>query len=548
MITNAAQGELANVEPYTESGANHYPHAYYTALGLAARLFDLPPSVAWNAGGLLAQVALVLTLAIVLATVGRRSWLALLAPVPFVLGTFAWTAGEGWYTRLESHAVLWGAFGVLFTLNGESVALCIAGIAALALLRVYFVPASRRARVITSFVAAALIGALGNVQTYSFIAIVYFVVMTLAIWFLVSGRRWVLGAVSVALVPVVYLLGPAVSGAAGQLPTLVFGMLPAVPAVLALILKTRGFVALYFLTVAAAASPQVLATALGVLDDDPFLSYRTASNKNLGVELGPGLLGAVVLLLPLLVIVVVGLATRAPRLTAYGAGAAFTWLLLASNDVWGANAEPYRLWIDSFAIVAITVLPVFVLAMSALATRGEPADTAEGRPGGGRRRRRALAAGVIVLCTLVAAASVPDWWRFYADEESHETLSLDTPRFAALRQVAAAVPDDEGLVVVDPCIDPRLFKIDTGVRTAYYHLGMAWPEDYADVEDVLNARHRGAFDIESATAAGADWLVTDSACPAGWQNRYADRLAQEDSAEYTDGAGAGTVTLWRVRS
>lgn len=46
--------------------------------------------------------------------------------LPFLMGTFAWVGSDNWLHPLESHGVLWPSFGVLFTINGEAAALCLA--------------------------------------------------------------------------------------------------------------------------------------------------------------------------------------------------------------------------------------------------------------------------------------------------------------------------------------------------------------------------------------------------------------------------------------
>ncbi len=89
---------------------------------------------------------------------------------------------------------------------------------------------SRRLRIIVTLLAAAGIGALSSFQTYSFLTFAYLATFAAAVAGIAAARRRMqMIVVSVALVLVVFLAGPLLAGRIGQLPTLVFGMLPAIP-------------------------------------------------------------------------------------------------------------------------------------------------------------------------------------------------------------------------------------------------------------------------------------------------------------------------------
>ncbi len=564
MVTNASQGELANVEPFTETGVNQYPHLYYTVLGLIARAFGLHPVAAWQIVGVVVQLVLVALLGAVLIAVSRRWWSALLAPLPFVLGTYSWLRGEGWFTPMESHAVLWGPFAVLFTLNGESVSLCLAGIALLGLVTVWFRPTGPRTRVLVTAGASLLIGVLANVQTYSFIAAVYAVVYVLAVWAILRRRSVLLAVATAVLVPVTFLLGPVISSSSGQLPTLVFGMLPAVPGLIAVVFATRGRVLGHVALAVLGASPQVVLTVVGVATGDPFLSYRTASNRDLGVLPLVGWTSALPLLLPLAVLLWAAARARMVPAIAYVLGMAAAWLVLASNDLWGANAEPYRLWINLFFFVAVTILPVaaVVLRVRARARVGESAgaihgaadvaaaDEAPDAPGTASvpRRRSVPLVVAAVVAGAVALGSTVDWVRFFGDSAYHQVIAFDSPRDDALVQAVGERPENDRLLGMDPCVDAQELKIITGTPLAHYHIGMAWPTAYEPLARYMESRIAGSLDSEALAEADGGYVLTDSACPADWPARYADLLAPlaEVGYEAADGDDE-VVTLWALK-
>ncbi|WEO78140.1 hypothetical protein BJQ94_03625 [Cryobacterium sp. SO2] len=569
IVKNFSEGQFAALEPDTETGANTYPRMYYEAIGLVARVTGWDPIVAWNVCGMAVQLVLVGLLAAILIRLSRRWWVGLIAPVPFMLGTFSRLTVTGWYTPLESHAVIWGPFGLLHTLNGESVSLSIAAICLLALALLWLRPARTRTRVLLTTLICLILGGLANVQTYSFIAAIYLLAFGLAAWVILRGRHLVLAALSVVLIPVVFLAGPTVADAGGQLPALVFGLLPAVPGMIALIVRSRGVVLLYCVAVVLGASPQVVGTVMGLVTGDPFLAYRVASNSELGVPLETGLISGLALIVPLAVILAAAIWRRRPVWGAYALGAALAWILLGTNDIWGANAEPYRLYMDVFFLVAATILPVGVMVLTDLwaaatphpatpaAELGsaptspapvaeEPAGTAVPREGRRSVPRWAVLVAAL-LCVGIATVSLTDWWVFYRAGIARSLLVTDSPRNTALNDLAlqSAETHPGTLLMVDSCIDPRVLKVTSGVPIAYYHLGMAWPTEYDAIATIVSSRLSGAIDRDAAIAGDATQVLSDSACGDDWGNRYADILVEQSSLPYTqDDGSTGTITLW----
>jgi hypothetical protein len=566
IVKNFSEGEFAAVEPDTETGTISYPRMYYEVIGIIARLTGWDPIVAWNVCGLAVQLALVGLLAAILIGLSRRWWVGLVAPVPFMLGTFStYTVGD-WYTPLESHALIWGPYALLHTLNGETVSLSIAAICLLVLALLWMRPARLITRVLLTTLICLVLGGLANVQTYSFIAAIYLLAFGLATWVILRGRHIVLAVLSAALIPVVFLLGPAVADAGGQLPALVFGLLPAVPGMIALIVKSRGWMLLYGVAVVLGAAPQVVGTVNGIVTGDPFLAYRVASNSKLGVPVDIGLISGLALIVPLAVIGIAAVVRRRPIWGAYALGGALAWVLLGTNDVWGANAEPYRLYMDVFFLLAATIVPVLVMVFSGLWSVRTPEAQAElfapATPHAGRhaivRPRRARATMsrwlVIVAAPLVvgvAAVSLTDWWVFYRSDVAAALMVTDTAKDRAATQLAvqSAREHPDTLIMVDFCIDPRVLKVNSGVPVAYYHLGMAWPTEYDAVATIVSSRLGGNLDREAAVTANATQVLTDSECGDFWNDRYAADLEEQASLPYTDADGtSGTITLWGLRN
>ncbi len=508
MVVDVADGNLTDREPVTESGVNHYPRAYYTVVGLVARIFHLEPITAWNAVSLLFQIAAVAALSICLIRLSRRPWAGFLAPLPFFAGVLSFAApdGEGWYRPLDSHAVLWGPYGALFSNNAETAGLCTVIVSTSALAAVWLRPTSRPARVMTSALALLALGALSSFQTYSFLAGAYVVAYAAAALFLVrAGRRgWVVATLAALLA--VFVAGPHVASAAGQLPTLVFGLLPAVPGLVRGLIRTRGVLAVYAVAFCVTAAPQILWTLSGIRRQDPFLTYRVASNVDLGVARPDALLAATVVALPLVAVLVVSVRRRAGVPAAIALAAAAVWIVLSLNDVWGANAEPYRFWIDCFLLCGVLT----VIAGASLIGRTPPVRSSEDP------RIDLLPAVLAGACVIVYAAGLVDFARFTSDPDMQETWNPQSPRAAAISEMARSTVDtDSRRLLVDSCVDDRTVKATSGASMPFYYLGMAWPENRDAMQAVMDARFRSLpITADQADAAGIGWVLLDSACVA----------------------------------
>ncbi|WJL95105.1 hypothetical protein QSU92_14295 [Microbacterium sp. ET2] len=500
IVANAAAGNYEVVEPMTLTGVNHYPRSYYVGVGAIAHLVGIEPVVAWNAVSIAMQLAAVAMLAVTMSILARRWWAGLFASAPFVVGTLSFVTGGGWRTPLDSHAVLWGPYGVMFSSNAETAGLSVIVVVLCSLALVWARPTSRPARITVSIGSAAALGALSGFQTYSFITGVYLVAAITAAVFLWRARWWWWVASGVAVL-VVIVGGPLVADRAGQLPALVFGLLVAVPGILLGVAKSRGMLVLYGMILAAVAAPPILWTVSGILSGDPFLTYRVASNENLGVAHRETLIASLPVALPILVLLLIAITRRDRFATPVLSAAVLTAALLSLNDLWGANAEPYRFWIDMFFLTGV------VGAIVACLMAGAPGAL------GSRRRVRPAVIAAAAVAAVVYALSLADAVAFVVDPEMSETWNPMSSREQAIASAArTAGAEEPGLIATDSCVDPRTTKITSQQTIAYYYLGMAWPAQVDAVGGLIEGRLEGTLDGTDIAASGTRWLLTDTSC------------------------------------
>lgn len=558
---DAANGNLDLTEPVTMTGVNHYPRLYYSVVGLLARVLGIPTVVSWNLLSFGLQFAAALTVGLVAAHLSKRWWVGLLAPAPFFTGVFAYLVTPGaWYSQLEAHAVLWGPFGVLFSNNAETAGLCVGIIAIGALVWAWSTKLPRWALVTITLVASASVGMLSSFQTYSFLTMTYLLTFGAAAAGIRLSRRPVrMLIISGALVGVVFLAGPLLADRVGQLPTLMFGLLPAFPGLVTAIVRSRGLVALAGVAAVAAAAPQVIFTLGGMISGDPFLSYRVASNHQLGIVSWEALWGASVVLLALGVAFVLGL-RAADTLTIAVSGSALSALpFLALNDVWGANAEPYRFWIEGILLGGILALLSLARVAGLLFPRrklDEPDIVKDSSAAPRRVDRRVLATGVLVVGLLWVGA-LPDWVNSLRDPTMQAVWSPQSERESAINEMArsASIDPSDGLLTTELCIDNRTTKVTAGSPIANYHLGMAWPANREAIDAIITARDARELDFTAMAESDTQWVLTDSNCDSGWQTEYASELTMVASADYSlapgevisaGSQGDGVITLWQV--
>jgi hypothetical protein len=535
-VVNGSRGNLAAVEPFTETGTNSDPHLYYQLLGAVSHVAGISPADVWNIAGVSLQVLLVACISLTSVVITRKWWTAYLGALPFLIGTLSFDA-SGWYTPMQAHAVLWGAFAVMFPLNSESASLAIAGTLFLLFLACAFRPTRSPSLMTIGIVTGAGIGLLANFHTYGFLTAIYIGIYVLASFAIASTRRWWLAVLSVLLIVVLFQVGPSFASQFGQLATLCLGLLPALPGILLAIVRWRVRVVGPLVAAAIAASPQVGGVWLALQSGNAFLKYREASSADLGVSWEQGLLCAAPVLIPLLLILVAGVHRKNSLWIAYASGTMTTWLLLAKNDVWGANQEPYRLWIDCFALTAFTIIPIVAnVALDYLSL-----------PKGGTERphsyTRMAVASLVVIVVATGSISSVDWFRFYKSQEG-QTMSFSTPVDQSIKDVALAVTGKE-LVLTEPCLDSGIVKAVTGVRLATYSYGLAWPTRKKEIDAVNLAT--APLTRALLSSAGIGWIMTDGTCPTHWATEYSNLLRRTATSLYGPNF-ADVITLWRLRS
>lgn len=566
MSANVLDGQSPRVEPYTETGTNTYPPLYYTLIGWVARIVHVNPVVAWNLTGLLIQALMAAVLATTLIRLSHRGWSALLAPAVFMMGTFSWLQGHHWYHRYASHATMWGPYGSLTVLNAESAGLAVGVIALCLMARAWLVPSTPRRSLLLTMGAALLVGAIANFQTYSFLTFVYVIGAAVSLTMILSGRRWVTAGISLVVLVGMYVVGPSVAVRIGQLPTLVLGLAPFVPGLVWVVIRRPVASLLTGLACIVAAVPQVVMTLHDLRSGDPFLTYRVASNKDLGVTHWWTIVAMLVALVPLIGVLVLAWWRRAIVPGASALAAIIAWVFAATNDAWGANAEPYRLWIDGLVIggvVACLCLARFAgptdirtqgdspsdttpraaasdtasvddqpdVAASASPTTSGPVST--GRPPRMARDVRL----VLVVSALVFVLALPDYSRWVRDRWIKTTWNPANARSQAVATLSRQADDHSGgLLLVDRCINPQYAKVTSGAPVAYYRLGMAWPKNRDAIDTVFSQSHGGRLDLGAAQRADVRYVLVDSVCGQAWLGQVRPSLHQVGKVEYTPDA------------
>jgi hypothetical protein len=525
IAVDVAHGGLAQREPFTQTGTITYPRQYYVLIGLLSRWLEVNPAAVWAVLGLVAQCLLVAAVGWACARLSGRPWTAVLGFVPFVIGTLAQLHNSSWNIPLASHAVLWGAFADLYTLNAETIGLCLGGASLLALLLV--ARGSRHPRAL-ALTACSTLGLLANVQTYSFLTVTYVALFSAgALGLLLTGSRRATVAAVVSLLALV-LLGHRLATAVGPLPMLLVGLLPALPGVVLLVRRVGRLGWMCLAGFCVCASPQVLLTLSGIYRGDPFLLYRQASTHDLGVPVGTGLLAALPVAALLLGVLGAGVWRRQPLWIACSAGVLVGWALLASNDAWGPAQEPYRLWIDGFTVAATLAVPLSCWVLADVWREVQAP-----------RRRLGVALGALALA-VPAMVSTADFLAFREHAAGVGQLRFDSAPMQALRQALA--PHGNHLVLPDPCTDPELAKAVDGGPVAFYSLGLAWPDHEPLLRKVLVQRAKGVLDPRLLLSAGVDRVITSDTCRYRWPTLYRPSLRLITSASYGDGG----YQLWAV--
>lgn len=530
IATNVSVGDLRLVEPFTLTGSLFYPSLWYQAIGLVARVTGLPVYLVWTLLGLLVVGVAVAVVGWAAYRFSGRAYAPVLPALALLTGSLSTLRAEYWFTSLHEHAVLWGPYGTLFTLNAEVAGLSTAAIA-LSLLAVAsrgaaMAPRRRAALVI---VAALLVGLLANVQTYSFFTALSLAAVFVATRSLLTYRSRARTLLTIALVAAVFLLGPAAAGVTGPLPTFGLLLLALVPAAGPAARTHPAVAAIALATTALAAAPQVIRTLFGLAGGDPFLLYRQASTDNLGVPTGTAFVAALPLLLIGLVCAIAVWRRRETTLASLLIALPVGVALMASNDRWGFNQEPYRFWLQYGILAALLLSIVLAWSLEQFAAMARP-------------RRIAFAVAGLAAATIwaVGLTDVAGFWSFARQQG---VIAVEDARSDAVRRLLADRPD---LVMSSVCLDPGVLKLVSRGPVASYNAGLAWPADVGAFAIFKDIPRRAGEDPVALKAAGVGYVLTDSSCADDWRFPADQRVVPLATEGYRQDGDDATITLWRV--
>jgi hypothetical protein len=496
---NVQEGFPAFVEPFTVTGDSIYPSTYYWALGKVADIGSTTIFGAWNAVGMVVTLGILAmsTAWAVWAAPRTRAWA--LAPVPMLIGTLEWYAGnDRWFTGYGDHAVLWPAYGSLFSPGAEVFALVAGGFSVLLLL--VALTATGRRQIIAAAGSGALLGLALLGHTYVAMFTLTAIVATATAY---EWRRRPLGRSHTILVGVLgaVLLASGLRSGSGSLARL--GVVLAVPLVwLVLRRDWRREHGLMALAAAAGAivvgSPLLVRIAAQVADRDSFFYYRQeiAETRDLSLPLGPVLLQFLPLwILAGTAVVLLARRSRSARRDATlvaVVGLVITTLLLAFNATWGFDTEPYRFMPYGALLIGVAAMPSVAAALLA--------------PGPAAAPPRLAAAAVLAACALTIPTTL-----LFARDTRHLVFTFPPGERLAYERIADVTRDD--LAVYDTCFRPDLVKVGGGGRVAYQNIGMAIADHHEAVSLINGAVGAGTLPGDDLLrTVGARWFVSHNHC------------------------------------
>jgi len=506
IATNVANGGPWFTEPFTQTGTSYYPSLWYFAIGLFSAATGLSVPSAWTVLGV-GIVSLMIGVFAVTAWKLSGQWWATLTPALAITAGTSSSLLQGpsfegfWQTRLDHHAVLWGPFGTLFTLNAEVAATSFVALGLLAFLLVSLPRNTRTAPLLVT--SGLLIGVTANMQTYAFLTGVFL----LATWgttlvLLRAQSKW-LTASTATILAVTLASGPFIAEFIGQLATYACVLLAALPAAVHKFPQQYRSRLLLIVPLALAGSPQLLRTLAGLLSDDAFLAYREASTENLGVPLVKGLAAAGI---PILVWFAAMIAPRmAMHFRAPLIALPVTAVILVSNNYWGFDQEPYRFWLQMNTL-SLLLLAVVVPAIFAHWYRQRIHYP----------RRLPAAYLVLAMAGSLYVTGLGDLFGFW-DYAKRQGTIIAAPRSGSDQAILQSLTKSlDGLTATDPCIDPKILGLLTPTPIAHFNLGLAWPDNSEGLQRFIVARDEALLDSYAARDAGISALITYPACNSGW--------------------------------
>ena len=520
IAVNSSQSIGSSAEPLTGTGVSFYPSGWYHFLGLVNNVTGVPVNLLWQVLGLATIGIAIAILGLIAHTLSRRWWAPILPGLALFTGTLSIFIHDYWYTSLSAHAVIWGPFGTLFTLNSGAIAL-MGGTVALALILWHLLAPSRSNTRI--FIAAALIGLLANLHTYAFFTTVSFAAAFITITALITAKSRRRTVLVIAATGLVLVFGNPIAALIGPLP--LFALLLLVTAIAAYpFIKSNLHTTFSLIALAGiAASPQVIRTLLGIASQDEFLAYRQGSSLDLGVPLIAAAVAAVPLILFAIYILFVSRAMPGRSqevIYSFFAATAIGAVIMSTNDLWGFNQEPYRFWLQYSIITGFLISILLAYALSF------------------QQKRTGLA--VLVVAVLLWLISLADFAGFFSYAREQGVLPTQDSRALAIQELTKEIPSgSRELILSSRCTDPQLLKLITSRPVAFFNYGLAWPDNREEVRD-LNERLTGNTLI-GLQAAQVGYVITDSNCDSDWA--YTEAGINIISITPYD---SGALTLWRV--
>ena len=520
IAVNSSQSIGSSAEPLTGTGVSFYPSGWYHFLGLVNNVTGVPVNLLWQVLGLAAIGIAIAILGLIAHTLSRRWWAPILPGLALFTGTLSTFIHDYWYTSLSAHAVIWGPFGTLFTLNSGAIAL-MGGTVALALILWHLLAPSRSNTRI--FIAAALIGLLANLHTYAFFTTASFAAAFITLTALITAKSRRRTVLVIAATGLVLVFGNPIAALIGPLP--LFALLLLVAAIAAYpFIKSNLYTTFSLIALAGiAASPQVIRTLLGIASQDEFLAYRQGSSLDLGVPLIAAAVAAVPLILFAIYILFVSrvMPGRSQEVIySFFAATAIGAVIMSTNDLWGFNQEPYRFWLQYSIITGFLISILLAYALSF------------------QQKRTGLA--VLVVALLLWLISLADFAGFFSYAREQGVLPTQDSRALAIQELTKEIPSgSRELILSSRCTDPQLLKLITSRPVAFFNYGLAWPDNREEVRD-LNERLTGNTLI-GLQAAQVGYVITDSNCDSDWA--YTEAGINIISITPYD---SGALTLWRV--
>ena len=522
IAVNSSQSIGSSAEPLTGTGVSFYPSGWYHFLGLVNNVTGVPVNLLWQVLGLATIGIAIAILGLIAHTLSRRWWAPILPGLALFTGTLSIFIHDYWYTSLSAHAVIWGPFGTLFTLNSGAIAL-MGGTVALALILWHLLAPSRSNTRI--FIAAALIGLLANLHTYAFFTTASFAAAFITITALITAKSRRRTVLVIAATGLVLVFGNPIAALIGPLP--LFALLLLVTAIAAYpFIKSNLYTTFSLIALAGiAASPQVIRTLLGIASQDEFLAYRQGSSLDLGVPLIAAAVAAVPLILFAIYILFVSRAMpqrSQEMIYSIFAASAIGAVIMSTNDLWGFSQEPYRFWLQYSIITGFLISILLAYALSF------------------QQKRTGLA--VLVVALLLWLVSLADFAGFFSYAREQGVLPTQDSRALATQELTKEIPSgSRELILSSRCTDPQLLKLITSQPVAFLNYGLAWPDNREEITNLTQADRMTGNTLIGLQAARVGYVITDSNCDSDWA--YTEAGINMISITPYD---SGALTLWRV--